>query len=74
LMRARALQRGLLPQEQLSLETLDYAGHCIQAKMIGRHYYDFLVGVPRRFQVGRNPLVIEVTFPGFQGTNAASRS
>lgn len=42
LMRARAVQRGLLPQEQPSLETLDCAGHCIQAKMIGGDYYDFL--------------------------------
>ena len=42
LMRARAVQRGLLPQEQPSLETLDYAGHCIQAKMVGGDYYDFL--------------------------------
>jgi hypothetical protein len=41
LMRARAVQRGLLSQEQPSLETLDYAGHCMQAK-IGGDYYDFL--------------------------------
>jgi hypothetical protein len=34
-------------QEEPSLETLDYAGHCIQAKMIGGDYYDFLVGIPQ---------------------------
>jgi len=42
LMRARAVQRGLLPQEQPLLKTLDYAGHCIQARMVGGDYYDFL--------------------------------
>jgi serine phosphatase RsbU (regulator of sigma subunit)/CheY-like chemotaxis protein len=42
LMRARAVQSGLLPQEKPSLETLDYAGCCVQARMIGGDYYDFL--------------------------------
>jgi serine phosphatase RsbU (regulator of sigma subunit) len=42
LMRAQAVQRGLLTEEQPSLETLDHGGHCIQAKMIGGDYYDFL--------------------------------
>jgi serine phosphatase RsbU (regulator of sigma subunit)/ActR/RegA family two-component response regulator len=42
LMRARAVQGGLLPQEKPPLETLDYAGDCIQARMIGGDYYDFL--------------------------------
>ena len=42
LMRARAVQGGLLPQEKPPLETLNYAGDCIQARMIGGDYYDFL--------------------------------
>jgi serine phosphatase RsbU (regulator of sigma subunit)/CheY-like chemotaxis protein len=42
LMRARAVQRGLLPQEKPPLETLDYAGNCVQARTIGGDYYDFL--------------------------------
>jgi serine phosphatase RsbU (regulator of sigma subunit)/CheY-like chemotaxis protein len=42
LMLARAVQSGLLPQEKPPLETLDYAGDCIQARMIGGDYYDFL--------------------------------
>ncbi|MGB7846448.1 MAG: SpoIIE family protein phosphatase [Candidatus Acidiferrum sp.] len=40
--RARVVQRGLLPQEKPPLTTLDYDGHCIQARMIGGDYYDFL--------------------------------
>lgn len=42
LLRARAVQRGLLPQEKPPLETLDYAGNCVQARVIGGDYYDFL--------------------------------
>jgi len=42
LMRARAVQGALLPQEKPLLETLDYGGHCIQARMVGGDYYDFL--------------------------------
>ncbi|MFZ0803248.1 MAG: SpoIIE family protein phosphatase [Terriglobales bacterium] len=42
LMRARAVQSGLLPQEKPPLKTLDYAGHCIQARTVGGDYYDFL--------------------------------
>ena len=40
--RARVVQCGLLPQEKPPLRTLDYAGHCIQARMVGGDYYDFL--------------------------------
>ncbi len=39
---ARAVQRGLLPQEKPPLETLDYAGSCTQARTVGGDYYDFL--------------------------------
>jgi serine phosphatase RsbU (regulator of sigma subunit)/CheY-like chemotaxis protein len=42
LLRARAVQRGLLPQQKPPLETLDYAGNCVQARLIGGDYYDFL--------------------------------
>ncbi|MBZ5706326.1 MAG: SpoIIE family protein phosphatase [Acidobacteriia bacterium] len=42
LMRARVVQSRLLPQEKPPLETLDYAGNCIQARTIGGDYYDFL--------------------------------
>jgi serine phosphatase RsbU (regulator of sigma subunit)/ActR/RegA family two-component response regulator len=42
LLRARAVQRGLLPQLKPPLKTLDYAGKCIQARMVGGDYYDFL--------------------------------
>ena len=40
--RARVVQRGLLPKDKPLLTTLDYDGHCLQARMIGGDYYDFL--------------------------------
>lgn len=42
LSRARVVQCGLLPQKKPGLETLDYAGRCVQARMVGGDYYDFL--------------------------------
>lgn len=42
LLRARAVQSGLLPQVKPPLATLDYAGKCVQARTIGGDYYDFL--------------------------------
>jgi Stage II sporulation protein E (SpoIIE) len=39
---ACAVQTRLLPQEQVQLRTLDYRGHCIQARTVGGDYYDFL--------------------------------
>jgi CheY-like chemotaxis protein len=42
LMRASVVQNGLLPQEKPPLKSLDYAGHCLQARMVGGDYYDFL--------------------------------
>ncbi len=42
LMRALAVQKGLLPQEKPPLSTLDYEGNCTQARTIGGDYYDFL--------------------------------
>ena len=46
LLRARAVQAGLLPQEKPPLKTLDYAGACIQARMVGGDYFDFLDMAP----------------------------
>jgi serine phosphatase RsbU (regulator of sigma subunit) len=39
---AREVQRKLLPQKQPPLATLDYAGLCLQARVVGGDYYDFL--------------------------------
>lgn len=47
LQRARIVQYGLLPQEKPPLSTLDYAGNCIEARMVGGDYYDFLELGPR---------------------------
>jgi CheY-like chemotaxis protein len=40
--RARVVQCGLLPRDKPPLTTLDYAGDCIEARMVGGDYYDFL--------------------------------
>jgi phosphoserine phosphatase RsbU/P len=39
---ARQVQSRLFPQSLPPLETLDYAGLCIQARQVGGDYYDFL--------------------------------
>jgi sigma-B regulation protein RsbU (phosphoserine phosphatase) len=39
---AREVQAKLFPQRKPPLETLDYAGSCDQARVIGGDYYDFL--------------------------------
>ena len=39
---AKQVQARLFPQCQPSLNTLDYAGLCIQARHVGGDYYDFL--------------------------------
>jgi serine phosphatase RsbU (regulator of sigma subunit)/uncharacterized glyoxalase superfamily protein PhnB len=39
---ARQVQARLFPQFLPPLETLDYAGTCVQAKQVGGDYYDFL--------------------------------
>jgi hypothetical protein len=39
---ARSVQGNLLPRQQHPLRTLDYAGHCVQARTVGGDYYDFL--------------------------------
>jgi serine phosphatase RsbU (regulator of sigma subunit) len=44
--RARTVQSRLFPQEMPPLRTLDYSGHCIQARTVGGDYYDFLPMAP----------------------------
>jgi len=39
---ARQVQARLLPQRAPVMQTLDYAGICIQARAVGGDYYDFL--------------------------------
>jgi serine phosphatase RsbU (regulator of sigma subunit)/catechol 2,3-dioxygenase-like lactoylglutathione lyase family enzyme len=39
---ARQVQARLFPQRLPPSRTLDYAGHCIQARQVGGDYYDFL--------------------------------
>lgn len=39
---ARTVQSRLFPQEKPILQTLDYSGHCIPARVVGGDYYDFL--------------------------------
>ncbi len=39
---AGEVQRRLLPQEAARMTTLDYAGGCRQARVVGGDYYDFL--------------------------------
>jgi phosphoserine phosphatase RsbU/P len=39
---AREVQQKLFPQRMPVLATLDYAGSCLQARVVGGDYYDFL--------------------------------
>jgi len=39
---AREVQSKLFPQKMPPLATLDYAGGCVQARVVGGDYYDFL--------------------------------
>jgi sigma-B regulation protein RsbU (phosphoserine phosphatase) len=45
---ARQVQKKLLPQRAPTLTTLEYAGHCNQARAVGGDYYDFLPLSPQR--------------------------
>lgn len=45
---AREVQSKLLPQQAPSLESLDYAGVCVQARLVGGDYYDFVYLGPGR--------------------------
>jgi sigma-B regulation protein RsbU (phosphoserine phosphatase) len=48
---AREVQSRLFPQFMPPLETLEYAGTCIQARVVGGDYYDFLDLGPGRLGV-----------------------
>ena len=41
---ARDVQSKLLPQDRPPLSTLDYAGACLQARIVGGDFFDFVVG------------------------------
>lgn len=43
---AQQVQRKLFPQNPPRLEHLDYAGECVQARVVGGDYYDFLEMAP----------------------------
>jgi serine phosphatase RsbU (regulator of sigma subunit)/predicted enzyme related to lactoylglutathione lyase len=45
---AKQVQARLFPQRAPALQTLDYAGICIQARHVGGDYYDFLSFGPHR--------------------------
>ena len=45
---AREVQSKLLPQRAPVLESLDYAGVCVQARLVGGDYYDFVYLGPGR--------------------------
>jgi sigma-B regulation protein RsbU (phosphoserine phosphatase) len=45
---AREVQSKLLPQQAPVLESLDYWGACVQARLVGGDYYDFLYLGPGR--------------------------
>ena len=45
---AKQVQARLFPQCQPQLQTLDYAGICVQAREVGGDYYDFLSLGPQR--------------------------
>jgi phosphoserine phosphatase RsbU/P len=38
---ARHVQQNLFPQKRKPLETLEYAGRCVPARLVGGDYYDF---------------------------------
>jgi phosphoserine phosphatase RsbU/P len=46
---AREVQAKLLPQNHPDLETLDYAGACLQARIVGGDYFDFVSLAPQQF-------------------------
>jgi len=48
---AREVQSKLFPQKMPPLTTLDYSGGCIQARVVGGDYYDFLDLGPGRLGI-----------------------
>jgi|SRR5579864_2491704 len=61
---AKQVQARLFPQNQPRLQTLDYAGACIQAREVGGDYYDFL-------DLGRNRLGFVIGDTSGKGIGAA---
>jgi sigma-B regulation protein RsbU (phosphoserine phosphatase) len=45
---ARQVQSQLLPQRRPQLDTLEYAGRCLQARAVGGDYFDYLDSQPGR--------------------------
>jgi phosphoserine phosphatase RsbU/P len=45
---ARDVQAKLLPQKRPPLRTLDYAGECLQARVVGGDFFDFVSVAPGR--------------------------
>ncbi len=45
---AKQVQARLFPQKLPTMKTLEYAGHCTQARQVGGDYYDFLELRPGR--------------------------
>jgi serine phosphatase RsbU (regulator of sigma subunit)/catechol 2,3-dioxygenase-like lactoylglutathione lyase family enzyme len=45
---AKEVQARLFPQKRPAVDSLDYAGVCLQARQVGGDYYDFLDLGPRR--------------------------
>ena len=46
---ARDVQSKLLPQSRPVLDSLDYAGACLQARVVGGDYFDFVLLSPHQF-------------------------
>ena len=46
---AREVQAKLLPQDRPVLASLDYAGACLQARIVGGDYFDFVSLAPDQF-------------------------
>ena len=46
---AREVQSKLLPQDRPVLASLDYAGACLQARIVGGDYFDFVSLAPGQF-------------------------
>jgi sigma-B regulation protein RsbU (phosphoserine phosphatase) len=45
---AAEVQRRLLPSRTVPMATIEYVGHCVQARAVGGDYYDFLDFGPKR--------------------------
>jgi serine phosphatase RsbU (regulator of sigma subunit)/catechol 2,3-dioxygenase-like lactoylglutathione lyase family enzyme len=45
---AKEVQARLFPQKRLNVESLEYAGLCLQARQVGGDYYDFIDLGPQR--------------------------